>query len=204
MRRVVLACLLGGLGCFVPYLAHAQSDAGASPALAQGTHQSAVSKPPASAGSLCAASERTVFSCVLEGNRKSVSLCASSDLNRFYYTYGRRGALELTFPPKEQPFKNPFMLSNLWLAGGRTGHTYSFASGDFEYIIYSISGRYSFQNVAGLMVRHISDKDQVLQNMSCRKGSVFEPDDDHDVANIVSKWPPEVTIKENGLPPTPY
>ncbi|HEV2602501.1 MAG TPA: hypothetical protein VGU24_02455 [Microvirga sp.] len=83
--------------------------------------------------SLCTGQEVTVFSCSI--GAKVVSLCATPDLaeetGRLTYRFGRKGAVELTYPEAEGPAKNHFIYSTVGAAGGdfvrfsRGGTTYT-------------------------------------------------------------------------------
>jgi len=158
-----------------------------------------VSNQATASSSLCASEEHTVFSCVLNNNKKKVSLCASSDLSHFYYVYGRDGKPELIFPPKDDSTDNPFMRTYLHFMGNTGGYTYSFINDNFKYIIYSISGSHNYE-AQGLIVQRVSDM-RAIQDMSCQRASVVESSD-HALRNITLKWPHDAYIDEHNLPHT--
>jgi hypothetical protein len=135
---------------------------------------------------------------VLDGNGKTMSLCASDNLSYFYYVYGRPGALELTFPPRGKSDGNPFMRTSLYYSGEVDGYAYSFINKDYKHIIYSISGRYGSKN-AGLVVQRTSGSRPVIQDMACRKSSAFEWNEQA-VLNVTLKWPSDTDIAADGLP----
>ncbi|MEO7055446.1 MAG: hypothetical protein ABI281_05750, partial [Caldimonas sp.] len=62
----------------------------------------AVCAGPGAAVGLCSADEQAIFSCVVAGSGKTVSLCASKALEKgrgtLAYRFGRPGRIELTFP----------------------------------------------------------------------------------------------------------
>jgi len=167
----------------------------------RGASQSTVSKPPPGSGNLCAANERTVFSCILEVNRKSVSLCASSDLNYFYYIAGQTNAPELIFPSKNKSARIPFTRTLLDPETGEAGYAFTFINGDFEYIIYSITYSIIIDKIdkaAGMIIRrphHLSS----MEEMSCRPNSIFEAHD-KDISDIIRKWPINNEIQKDNLP----
>jgi len=163
----------------------------------QATSQPTVSKPPLGSGNLCAVNERTVFSCILEVNHKSVSFCASNDLSHFYYIYGLAKTPELIFSTKDKSIKNPFMRTFLHYMGGTAGYTFSFINNDLKYVIYYVTTRDN-QKSAGVIVKH-PNKMRAIQEISCRKNSIFESDDD-DISNIVLKWPVDAEIDKYNLP----
>ena len=202
VRKII--CLLA---CLVPCLCWAQNNTPAP--VSDKDNQSIANKPPASAGSLCASNEYTVFSCVLKKNRKSVSLCAAGDWRseqrKFYYIYGHLGKPEMIYPSRDQSIKNPFMRTHLFFLGDTGGYTYSFINENFEYIIYSISGRYNYRN-AGMIIRTPPNNRLAIQDMSCRKTSIFDLYDqtfgpyDKIIQDITLKWPSEPDIQTHNLP----
>lgn len=150
---------------------------------------------------LCAQTERIVFSCVLENGRKSVSMCASGDLNqgqgRFYYAYGRPTAVELTFPPAGAPSGHVFARTHLVFAGNTGGYAYSFVNNEYKYIVFSISGSFDAMD-AGVIVQHVGDG-RVAQEMQCKKKTIIDPDD-KDVLDATLKWRNDTDIASHGLP----
>jgi hypothetical protein len=202
MKKTARICCIGSmslLACLASSAIWAQSKT-QMPLTSASSPQFATTTSSSIPGNLCAVGERTVFSCVLKRNKKSVSLCAAKDLSHFYYIYGHPGAPELIYPPQDQSVKNPFMRTFLSYAGDTGGYSYSFINKGVEYIIYYISGRSNFQD-GGIIIRRVPGSQFVTQDMSCRKSSIYEPDDT-DITNATLKWPPNVDIKEHGLPST--
>ena len=183
--------------CLVPCLTWAQ---GGTQTAGKAPGSTASSWWPAAVSSrrLCAPGDRTVFSCVLDGNGKIVSLCATNSLNRFYYAYGRPGVPEFVFPSNNKISANPFMRTSLYFSGERGGYAYSFVEKDFRHTLYSISGSYG-SKISGLIVRRISGGRPVVQDMVCRKSSTFEWNEQA-VLDVMLKWPSDTDLAADGLP----
>jgi hypothetical protein len=89
------------------------------------------------------------------------------------------------------------MRTQLFIPGNTAGYTYSFINKNFKYIVYSISGSYDY-SAAGLIVQPVGEK-YAIQDMSCQKTSIFDPDNNA-ARDITLKWPTDTVIEEDGLP----
>jgi hypothetical protein len=195
-RNVILVCYITLAFCFMPCLVWAQAKAG-------GKNVSGSTIPSGqfvavSSRHLCGPDARPIFSCVLNGNGKIMSLCTRGNFSRFYYVYGTPGSPDFIFPQKNKSTENPFMRTSLYYSGERDGYAYSFVEEDFRHIIYSISGSYGSKN-SGLIVRRISGGRPMIQNMACLKSSTFEWNEQA-VLDVTLKWPSDTDVAAFGLP----
>jgi hypothetical protein len=89
--------------------------------------------------SLCQPGEAAVFSCAIGG--KVASLCASADIGPgqgiLSYRFGRKGAIELTYPDKPMPPDQAFSAAVVGDAGF-AGDIVRFSRGGIRYTLYSI------------------------------------------------------------------
>jgi hypothetical protein len=152
-------------------------------------------------GNLCAKTDLVVFSCVLDGGKKSVSLCASADKHEgqrhFRYVFGRSSAPELVFPSGDEAAHDAFTRSNVWFMGGIGAYAYAFVREDYKYILYSIAGAADFLNV-GLLVQRVGDL-RAVSSMKCQRASIVERLDD-EIFNETNKWKRDSEIESAGLP----
>ncbi|OOG47800.1 hypothetical protein [Rhodanobacter sp. C01] len=145
---------------------------------------------------LCASTDKVVFSCPLGNNQKVVSMCASGDAKHFYYAYGRSAAPELVYPPRGQSSDGAFMRSHLVYGGASGGVAYSFVKQGYKYIVYSISGT-GLQD-GGVIVQRLGNTG-VVKKMQCQSSKIIESQDDG-VIDATLKWKSDSQIKVNGLP----
>lgn len=163
---------------------------------------SAKAAPRTAGPSYCSSPAAILFSCTLRGSGKVASLCAREDKSApdgldAFYAFGR---------PPHQPellhratdAQSAFHRTHLRFAGNAGGYAFSFASGDYRYIVYNISGS-GFDN-NGLMVQRGKD---VLVNAVCDPARTA-PDTYNDrVDDLAFKWPKDPIIDDKGLPATP-
>ena len=91
------------------------------------------------AGSLCANTEKIVFSCPISKSAKIVSLCSSKEFTNekgyLQYRYGVPGKIELEFPGQREQTQKAFKYSHYFRAQvDRTD--ISFVNGDTEYSVF--------------------------------------------------------------------
>ena len=106
------------------------------------SHHSIASQPVPNSvlpDSLCAAPEKTVFSCTLKRSAKLVSLCASSDFAKergyLQYRFGLPGKIELEFPGDRSGTQQKFHYSHYFRA--QVDQTeISFTNAGFEYTVF--------------------------------------------------------------------
>ncbi len=149
------------------------------------------------ASTLCASTDKVVFSCPLGNGKKVVSMCASSDEKRFYYAYGRPAAPELLYPAKDQPSDGVFTRTHLGFAGNNGGYAFAFVNGAYRYIVYSTSGSNNQQD-GGVIVQR-SGNSEVAKKMQCQSSKIVESQDDG-VIDATLKWKSDSQIATHGLP----
>jgi len=156
---------------------------------------------PLSSGSICAKTERIVFSCPLDNGTNTVSLCAAGDMNqepgRIYYTYGGPASPELIFPSGGQHADDAFTRTHLGFGGNTGGYAYSFVNDDYKYVIYEISGEGNLGD-SGVIVQRVGQR-TVTAKMHCQPGKVIETQDDQ-VIDATLKWKSDPEIEAHGLP----
>jgi hypothetical protein len=154
------------------------------------------------ATTMCASTDKVVFSCPLGNGKKVVSMCASGDASpghgRFYYAYGRPSAPELVYPAKNQPSDDLFMRSHLVYGGASGGTAYSFVKDGYKYIVYSIAGT-GFHD-GGIIVQRPGEAG-VAKKMQCQSSKILESQDD-DVIDATLKWKSDSPLATHGLPGT--
>jgi hypothetical protein len=150
------------------------------------------------ASTLCASTDKVVFSCPLANSKKIVSMCASGDAKHFYYAYGRSAAPELVYPGRDQPSDGVFMRSHLVYGGASGGTAYSFVKQGYKYIVYSASGT-GFQD-GGVVVQRPGDTG-VAKKMQCQSSKIVESQDDG-IIDTTLKWKSDSQIVAHGLPST--
>jgi hypothetical protein len=152
-------------------------------------------------GNLCAKTDLVVFSCVLDGGKKSVSLCASADKHQgqrhFRYVFGRSSAPELVFPSGDEVAHDVFTRSHLWFMGSTGGYAYSFVREDYKYILYWIAGSSDFLNV-GLLVQRVGDL-RAVSAMKCQRATIVDSRDG-EILDETNKWKRDSEIDLGGLP----
>ncbi len=89
--------------------------------------------------SLCTPAETAIFSCAVGG--KIVSLCGSRDLSEtagtMIYRYGRKGAVELTYPEKPVHPREAFTASGVGMSAG-LGDYLRFSRNGITYTLYAL------------------------------------------------------------------
>ena len=157
--------------------------------------------PPLSVPTLCAPSERALFSCAIENTQKAVVICASRDAAEtkgyLYYAYGSPGQMELTYPADKSPPMDRFKRTHLTFAGNTGGYAYSFVNAGIKYIVYSVSGTDALEE-HGVMVMG-DDSRTPLAMHDCREDTVIESEDE-DLVNLTIGWKEDTTIARQGLP----
>lgn len=152
------------------------------------------------ASTLCAPTDKVVFSCPLGNGKKIVSMCTSGDASQehehFYYAYGRPSTPELVYPAKDQPSDGVFMRSHLVYGGASGGTAYSFVKDGYKYIVYSIAGT-SFHD-GGIIVQHRGDA-RVVKKMQCQAANIVESQDDH-IIDTTLTWKSDSQLTTHGLP----
>lgn len=92
--------------------------------------------------SLCTSGEQIAFSCHIRG--KIASLCASADLSPtagyIQYRYGRKGAVELSYPATTVDPRQVFRWGVRAYAGGGADY-FRFSNGGVDYAVYSGIGQ---------------------------------------------------------------
>ena len=156
------------------------------------------SLPSFAVDTLCASTDKVVFSCTLANSKKIVSMCASSDAKRFYYAYGLSATPELVYPARDQPSDGVFMRSHLVYGGASGGTAYSFVKQGYKYIVYSVSGT-GFQD-GGVIVQRAGDTGGA-KKMQCQSSKIVESRDDG-VIDATLKWKSDSQIAAHGLPGT--
>ena len=93
---------------------------------------------PLASSSLCTEHEQTIFSCTIQEERKSVSICAlpkdpSDSQQTIQYKFGVNGEpLELVYPNKKMPIQKAFSFLTRYHSRGLL-ETISFSRGDVSY-----------------------------------------------------------------------
>ncbi len=91
---------------------------------------------------LCEKDEQVAFSCHV--GARIASLCASPDLSPskgyVQYRYGRKSAVELTYPASKEHPSNYFRWGVLGFSGGGTDY-FRFSNLGYDYVVYSGMGR---------------------------------------------------------------
>ncbi len=99
-----------------------------------------LSADPLQAGSLCARTEKIVFSCTLKPAAKIVSLCSSKHLTKtrgyLQYRFGLPGKVELEFPKQRERSQEAFKYSHYFRALVDR-NAISFTSDGYEYVVFS-------------------------------------------------------------------
>ncbi len=149
------------------------------------------------ASTLCASTDKVVFSCPLGNGRKIVSMCASGDAGRFYYAYGRPASPELIYPARDRPSDGVFTRTHLGFAGNNGGYAFAFVNGAYRYIVYSTSGSNNRQD-GGVIVQRSGDAG-VAKKMQCQSSRIVESQDDG-VIDATLKWKSDSQIAAHGLP----
>jgi hypothetical protein len=149
------------------------------------------------ASTLCASTDKVVFSCPLGNGQKVVSMCASSGAKRFYYAYGRSAAPELVYPARDQSSDGAFTRTHLGFAGNNGGYAFAFVNGAYRYIVYSTSGSNNQQD-GGVIVQR-SGNGGVAKKMQCQSSKIVESQDDG-VIDATLKWKSDSQIAAHGLP----
>lgn len=115
--------------------------------------------------SLCTKDEQVAFSCAVKGN-KLVSLCASPDLSKttgyVQYRFGKKGAVEFTYPQLTDNPRTHFLWGVTAYSGGGVDY-FRFASGDYQYVVYGGGGK--GWNKEGVVVEQGGKR---VSNLLCR------------------------------------
>ena len=102
--------------------------------------------------SLCSDQERTLFSC--STGRKTVSVCASSELSSeagsVQYRFGSQAAPELAYPPSSADWRTMARSGVLTFAGGG-GAYLAFLKGPYRYVVFTAIGK-GWGQKAGVVV----------------------------------------------------
>jgi hypothetical protein len=102
----------------------------------------AISAYAAPGTSLCAKDEQVAFSCHV--GAKIASLCASPDLSPdqgwVQYRFGKKGAVELTYPAVKEHPRKYFRWGVNGYSGGGTDY-FRFSNGGYDYVVYSGFGK---------------------------------------------------------------
>jgi hypothetical protein len=151
-------------------------------------------------GNLCAKTDLVVLSCVLDGGKKSVSLCASADKHEgqrhFRYVFGRPSAPELVFPSDDEAARDVFTRSHLRFMGGTGGYAFAFANRDYKYILFLISGTDLLN--AGVVVQRVGNE-RSISKMKCEKATIVESED-REIFNETDRWERDDVIDGHGFP----
>jgi hypothetical protein len=151
------------------------------------------------AHSMCAGQEAVLFACKTTKG-KLVSICASrnvsADQGNLYYAYGSPAGPELVFPGHRRP-PGDFKRTQLTFAGSTGGYAYSFATGGYRYIVYSVSGAQGLEEQGVMITR--GDARKAVAALPCTKGTVVE-DDDPALLDITLAWPADADLEQHGLP----
>lgn len=139
--------------------------------------QSTPAAAPAHRSSHCGEHEVTVFSCVIKGLDKAVSLCLadikSAPAASMRYAFGVLGKPELTFPSMQSPpMPEGFKRAHLMFTGNTGGYAYSFVNADTKYIIYSISGANGLAD-SGVVITP-ADSRHAVATLACDSGTLTE------------------------------
>lgn len=133
--------------------------------------------PVRQAASHCGEHEVAVFSCVIKGSDKAVSLCLadskSAPAASLRYAFGVLGKPELTFPSmRSPPMRGGFKRAHLMFAGNTGGYAYSFVNADTKYIVYSIAGANGLAD-SGVVVTPANSR-RVIATLACDSGTLTE------------------------------
>lgn len=153
---------------------------------------------------LCASDEDIVMSCIIQGEDKIASICASKGVTNqsghVYYAFGAFDKPELIFPSDKSPPGARFRRTHLLFAGATGGIAYSFANDDWKYIIYSISGTgFEEQGVMAVPVNATPNTKSEAAPI-CKKGSYIESGN-VEIRRYVETWKADPIIERLGLPP---
>lgn len=159
---------------------------------------------PQGATTHCAPGEHAIFSCVLEGSGRVVSLCMTRADGRHGKTASRYLAGPLGRPdvvlvegaPPDVPVQ--FERTPLTFAGGTGGYAFSVGQGDEVHVLYSISGENQLER-RGVM-RTDTNVERVLADQSCETASIIETES-VDALRAIRAWPTHPRLETSGLPP---
>lgn len=151
----------------------------------------------------CHAHEKPVFSCVLDGTDRIVSLCASATISGGLdarYAAGPLGKPDAVYP---ESGSGPavFERTSLTYAGGTGGVAYSFESAGQVHVLYSVSGDDRMERQGELTTD--TSMTTASADRACAPGTVVESDD-MELLRALRSWPAQARIAKHGLPsPSP-
>jgi hypothetical protein len=119
----------------------------------------------------CVPPERALFSCIT--GTKTISVCGSQDLTAnsglLQYRFGRRAAVELSYPPAGADWRKVTRGGTLVFSGGG-GAYLAFANAPYRYIVYSAVGQ-GWGGKAGVVVE--KGRKQIA-NLACKGQAISE------------------------------
>ena len=154
------------------------------------------------AHSLCAANEEVVFSCALQGSKKTVSLCAPThdglENRHFRYVLGKPSDIEFFF--STQNSKDRAFLRSHWLYATTFGQAYSFVKNGYKYIIVSVEDSVDQRGRSSLIVQRAGEP-HAAHEMNCNPSTVIKTKKES-VLQRINDWPIDTDIEGSGPPST--
>lgn len=143
----------------------------------------------------CDASEGTLFSCTLEGSKRTISLCMKS-AGETRYVSGPLGRPDLVH--RDRDGESPaFQRTSLTYAGGTGGYAYSFHHAGQTRVIYSISGQQELERQGELSTD--AEFATAIVDQPCTTGTVSETQD-LALLREARRWPEQSRLAQHGLP----
>jgi hypothetical protein len=117
--------------------------------------------------SLCDPAEAIVFSCEISPSRKTLSLCASKDLERdrghLAYRFGALGHIELEFPRRGTPSSAKQFRYAHYFRSQVDRTEISFRTGGYSYTLFSyVDGEAKPESTDGVRILHGKAKTELL------------------------------------------